>query len=276
MTSALASLKDTDDAEWDPNKPAVEQGSMHKLPAIPSGLTKLAFASSDRNRSLNIPGSGLIETIDDVEMASALQSLTSTRPYTKYETDQSEIKKTISNTTEPGVVALHSLTAKGPTCKLITRNLDDRKNVDATERSELKTVNTSNTPELLNPVFQSLTPENLKQSKLECGSRKNEKGQKKTKTKDELEPGTSVTSTPVAIVTNTSGPLEVVVLMHGELEEVRTYVKDFTKALKEYIPGKLYFSFKPFLLTSCLKAVKHAINYCERYMRDPVKPILVN
>ena len=259
MTSALASLKDTDDVELDPSKPAVEQVSMHKLPAIPSGLTKLAFASSDSNGSLNIPGSGLIETIDDFEMGSALQSLTSTRSNTQYETrqhdnlkkdddtaDQSEIKKTISNTTESGVVALHSLTAKEPTCKLITRNLGNPKNVDATERSELTTANTSNIPELLNPVLQSLTSVNPKQSKLECDSRKNEKDQKKTKTKDQLEPGT-VTNTPVAKVTNTSGPFEVVVSMHGELEGVRTYVKDFTKTLKEYIPGKLYLSFNPFL-----------------------------
>ena len=128
MTSALASLKDTGDVKWDPSKLAVEQVSMHKLPAIPSGLTNLAFASSDSN----------------------------------------------------------------------------------------------------------------KQSTLECGSRKNEKGQKKTKTKDQLESGTSVINTPVAAVTNTSRPFEVVVLMHGELEEVRVYVKDFTKTLKQYIPGKLY------------------------------------
>ena len=90
----------------------------------------------------------------------------------------------------------------------------------------------------------SAAAETPKQLKLECDSRKNEKGQKKTKTKAQLEPDTSVTSTPVATVTNTSGPFEVVVLMHGELEEVRTYVEDFTKTLKEYIPGKLYFSFK--------------------------------
>ena len=259
MTSGLASLKDTDDVEWDPSEPAVEHVSMHKLPAIPSGLTNLAFASSDSNRILNIPGGDLIETIDDVEMASALQSLKSTRSYTKYETrqrdnvkkdddteDQSEIKKTISKMTESGAIALQSLTTKEPTCKLITRNLDDPKYVDAAERSELKTANTSNTPELLNPVLQSLTSENLKQSTLECGSRKNEKGQKKTKTKDQLEPGTSVTSTPVTSVSNTSGPFEVVVSMHGELEEVRTYVKEFTKTLKEYVPGKLYLSFNLF------------------------------
>ena len=259
MTSALASLKDTDNVEWGPSKPAVEQVSMHKLPAIPSGLTKLAFASSDSNRSLNIPGSDLIGTIDDFEMGSALQSLKSTRSNTKYKTrlhdnlkkdddtaDQSEIKKTISRTTESGAVALQFLTSKEPTCKLITRYLDDPKNVDATEQSELKTAITSNTPELLNPVLQSLTSENPKQSKLECGSRKKEKDQKKTKTKDQLEPGTSVINTPVAAVTNTRRPFEVVVIMHGELEEVRTYVKDFTKTLKEYIPGKLYFSFNLF------------------------------
>ena len=267
MTSALASLKDTDDVEWDPSKPAVEQVSMHKLPAIPSGLTNLAFASSDSNRSLNIPGGDLIETIDDVEMASALQSLKSTRSYTKYETrqrdnvkkdddteDQSEIKKTISKTTESGAIALQSLTTKEPTCKLFNRYLDDPKNVDATERSELKKANTNNKSELLN--LQTLTSENPKQYKLEFDSGKSEKGQKKTKAKDELEPMTSVTSTPVVAVTNTCGPFEVVVLMHGELEEVRTYVKNFTKTLKEYIPGELYVSFNPF----CKPRVSQLLN----------------
>ena len=109
-------------------------------------------------------------------------------------------------------------------------------------RNKMKTTNGINNRERakLSDKEVSATAENPKQSKLEYGSSKNEKGQKKAKTKDQPEPGTSVTSTPVATVTNTSGPFEVVVLMHGELEEVRTYVKDFTKTLKEYIPGKLY------------------------------------
>ena len=112
--------------------------------------------------------------------------------------------------------------------------------------NKMKTTNGKNNSERakLSDKEVSATAETPKQSKLKCGYRKNEKGQKKTKTKDQVEPGTSVTSTPVAAVTNTSGPFEVVVLMHGGLEEVRTYVKDFTKTLKEYIPGKIYFSFK--------------------------------
>ena len=113
-------------------------------------------------------------------------------------------------------------------------------------RNKMKTTNGINNRERakLSDKEVSAAAETPKQLKLECDSRKNEKGQKKTK--DQLEPGTYVTSTPVAAVTNTSGPFEVVVLMHGELEEVRTYVKDFTKTLKEYIAGKLYFSFNPF------------------------------
>ena len=115
-------------------------------------------------------------------------------------------------------------------------------------RNKMKTTNSINNRERakLSDKEVSATAEAPKQSKIECGSRKNEKGKKKTKTKDQLELETSVTTTPAATVTNTSGPFEVVVLMHGELEEVRTYVKDFTKTLKEYIPGKLYFSFNPF------------------------------
>ena len=115
-------------------------------------------------------------------------------------------------------------------------------------RNKMKTTNGINNRERakLSDKEVSATAENPKQSKLECDSRKKGNYQKKTKTKDQLEPGKSVTSTPVATVTNTSGPFEVAVLMHGGLEEVRTYVKDFTKTLKEYIPGSLYFSFNPF------------------------------
>ena len=114
--------------------------------------------------------------------------------------------------------------------------------------NKMKTTNAKNNSERakLSDKEVSATAENPKQSKLECGSRKKEKDQKKTKIKDQLEPGTYVTSTPVAAATNTSGPFEVVVIMHGGLKEVRTYVKDFTKTLKEYIPGELYFSFNPF------------------------------
>ena len=218
----------------------------YQIPNIPSGLTQLALPSGDSNLSLQMSATGLLGTIGDAEMTSALASLKDidtthfeqiphssaglAKPELSWDSEQTPyIPSGLTNLTLhtreskqtpkiPSGLTKLALPSSGSNLSLHLPGTDLLINVDDAEMTSALHSLKSVTSHAKDGVTEIEADNNRTYANEEPGLKKD----------------INNTASPAV---PSGDPFEIVISVSGDLEETRDNVKEYAKALKQYIPG---------------------------------------